>query len=222
MFQFLSIIFSAGSYSLDIVWSRRVVELQVSVWVEAVVVLTALLFTCLNQCRTLLVKSRGDVKQSQQCFMLESVNMSAVLCCMKLVQSSWSYLCLFFRMSFPSGDWGFTHFSLFAIVTLGEKKEREKPVREKLNNAGESCQLYFSSFTHMISVFGQKIVGWYMTGSVWMSCGLTLPMKLFTHLHLLDLLAGCPGGGREDTVLFSVRVVVNVSWQRCQRQIYLQ
>ena len=43
-----------------------------------------------------------------------------------VVLSSWSYLflLLFFRMSCPSGDCGFTHFSLFAVVViLGEKKE---------------------------------------------------------------------------------------------------
>lgn len=126
-----------------------------------------------------------------------------LLCCLRLVQSGWSYLFFFSRMCFPSGDCGFTHFSLFAIVILGER--RRSLVRESLNNVEEwpvVTVALFSSFTHIISKCGQKILGGCTTGSVLMSCVLILPTWPFKHLHF-EPASLCPVG-RKDTTLLTV------------------
>lgn len=111
---------------------------------------------------------------------------------LKLEQANWSYLFLFFKISFPSGDCGLTHLSLFAVKILGER-------RAVLEQGNAMYSGFIQLITHMISVRGQKLLGSCMTGSACICCLLILPANL-KHLHVLDLLAGCPVG-RKDHLL---------------------
>lgn len=104
---------------------RSRVELQVFVWLEAVVMTTAALL---------------------------------------------SFFFWFFRSSFPNGDSGFTHFSLFPVKVI------------------------------IISNWGQKMFGWCMTGSDLMRCGVTRPIKPFKHLHFWDLFPGSPVGKKDEGI----------------------
>lgn len=157
------IVFSAACYSLDITWSRWVVELQVSVWVEDVVVLVAPLFTCLNQCRTLLVTIHRDVKQSQQHLHIGECEHGDCVLLQEVRAVQLILLEFVFQDEFPKrGLWIHT-FLLVCYCNTGriEKKERERRVREKLRSAGERrrvsrCDLIQLIYSHDLCVWTEN------------------------------------------------------------------